>query len=93
MREVNVEEFIDAEEYTFDTVCIDGKIAFWNICVYRPRPLTARQEEWISPQTVVLRDVEADHLAGGRKMGRAVLKALAFQTGSRTWSGTRNGKG
>ena len=81
MREVNVEEFIDAVEYTFDTVCIDGKMAFWNICVYRPRPLTARQEEWISPQTVVLRDVEADHLAGGRDMGRAVLKALGFKTG------------
>ena len=81
MREVNVEEFIDAVEYTFDTVCIDGKMAFWNICVYRPRPLTARQEEWISPQTVVLRDVEADHLAGGREMGRAVLKALGFKTG------------
>ena len=81
MREVNVEEFIDAVEYTFDTVCIDGKMAFWNICVYRPRPLTARQEEWISPQTVVLRDVEADHLAGGREMGRAALKALGFKTG------------
>jgi len=81
MREVNVEEFIDAVEYTFDTVCIDGKMAFWNICLYRPRPLTARQEEWISPQTVVLRDVEADHLAGGREMGRAALKALGFKTG------------
>ena len=81
MREVNVEEFIDAVEYTFDTICIDGKMAFWNICLYRPRPLTARQEEWISPQTVVLRDVEADHLAGGRDMGRAVLKALGFKTG------------
>ena len=81
MRELNVEEFIDAVEYTFDTICIDGKMAFWNICLYRPRPLTARQEEWISPQTVVLRDVEADHLAGGRDMGRAVLKALGFKTG------------
>ena len=81
MRELNVEEFIDAVEYTFDTICIDGKMAFWNICLYRPRPLTARQEEWISPQTVVLRDVEADHLAGGREMGRAALKALGFKTG------------
>jgi biotin carboxylase len=81
VREVNVEEFIDAVEYTFDTICIKGKIAYWNICLYRPRPLTARQEEWISPQTVVLRDVDADHLAGGREMGRAVLKALGFQTG------------
>lgn len=93
IREVNVEEFIDAEEYTFDTVCIDGKIAFWNICVYRPRPLTARQEEWISPQTVVLRDVEADHLAGGGKMGRAVLKALGFQTGFTHMEWYRTAKG
>lgn len=81
VHEVNVEEFIDAVEYTFDTICIKGKIAYWNICLYRPRPLTARQEEWISPQTIVLRDVDADHLAGGREMGRAVLKALGFQTG------------
>lgn len=81
VREVNVEEFIDAVEYTFDTICINGNIAYWNICLYRPRPLTARQEEWISPQTVVLRDVDADNLAGGREMGRAVIKALGFQTG------------
>lgn len=80
-RDVNVEEFIDAVEYTFDTICINGKIAFWNMCLYRPRPLTARQEEWISPQTIALRDVEADYLAGGREMGHAVLKALDFQTG------------
>lgn len=93
IREVNVEEFIEADEYTFDTVCIDGKIAFWNICVYRPRPLTARQEEWISPQTVVLRDVEAKHLAGGRKMGRAVLKALGFRTGFTHMEWYRTAKG
>ncbi len=93
VRDVNVEEFIDAEEYTFDTVCIDGKIAFWNICVYRPRPLTARQEEWISPQTVVLRDVEADNLAGGRKMGLAVLEALGFQTGFTHMEWYRTAKG
>jgi biotin carboxylase len=80
-RDVNVEEFIEAVEYTFDTICINGKIAFWNLCLYRPRPLIARQEEWISPQTIALRDVEADHLKGGREMGRAVLKALGFQTG------------
>jgi len=80
-RDVNVEEFIEAVEYTFDTICINGKIAFWNMCLYRPRPLIARQEEWISPQTIALRDVEADHLKGGRKMGLAVLKALGFRTG------------
>lgn len=80
-REVNVEEFIEADEFTYDTVCIDGAIAYANICFYRPRPLPARQNEWISPQTIALRDVEAPDLAGGLKMGPEVLKALGFQTG------------
>lgn len=79
--EVSVEEFIEGEEYTFDTVSIGDEIAYFNIGWYRPRPLIARTVEWISPQTVALRNVEADPLAGGRAMGRAVLKALSFRTG------------
>ncbi|HEX7175739.1 MAG TPA: ATP-grasp domain-containing protein [Pyrinomonadaceae bacterium] len=81
LSEVNVEEFIDGEEYTFDTVCVDGEIKFYSISWYRPRPLIARTVEWISPQIVMLRDVEAEHLARGREMGRAVLDALKFRTG------------
>ena len=79
--EVNVEEFIDGEEYTFDTICIDGKMAYSNIGYYRPRPLDGRSQEWISPQTLCLRDMDAPHLAGGREMGRAVLEALGMKTG------------
>jgi biotin carboxylase len=79
--EVSVEEFVEGEEFTFDTVSIGGEIAYFNIGWYRPRPLVARTVEWISPQTVALRNVEADHLAPGRAMGRAVLEALAFRTG------------
>jgi len=81
LSEVNVEEFIDGEEYTFDTVCVGGEIKFHSISWYRPRPLVARTVEWISPQIVMLRDVGAEHLAGGREMGRAVLDALKFRTG------------
>lgn len=79
--EVNVEEFIDGEEYTYDTICIDGKIVYSNIGYYRPRPLIARSEEWISPQTLCLRDIDAPNLVEGNEMGRAVLKALNFKTG------------
>ena len=56
---MTVEEFIDGEEYTFDTLCIDGEFAYFNIAWYRPRPLVARSLEWISPQTICLRDVVA----------------------------------
>ncbi|MEJ7759603.1 MAG: ATP-grasp domain-containing protein [Gemmatimonadaceae bacterium] len=79
--EVNVEEFIDGEEYTYDTICIDGKIVYSNIGYYRPRPLIARSEEWISPQTLCLRETDAPNLAEGNEMGRAVLEALKFKTG------------
>jgi hypothetical protein len=78
---VNVEEFIDGEEYTYDTICVDGEIKFFNVGFYRPRPLIARSNEWISPQTLTLRDVHGERVAGGVAMGQAVLKALDFKTG------------
>jgi len=79
--EVSVEEFIDGEEFTFDTISADGRILYSNVSWYRPRPLIGRTVEWISPQTVALRDLERVDLAGGREMGRRVLAALEFRTG------------
>ena len=73
---VNVEEFIEAEEFTFDTICIGGQMQFFNVGYYRPRPLVARSVEWISPQTLCLRDVDSDWVAGGVQMGADVLKAM-----------------
>jgi biotin carboxylase len=78
---VSVEEFIDAEEFTFDTVCGAGNILFENVSWYRPRPLEARSHEWISPMTVALRDIDGEEFAAGREMGRDVLRALGFQAG------------
>ena len=47
--QVSVEEFVDAEEYTYDTICADGRVLFENICWYLPRPLLTKMHEWISP--------------------------------------------
>ncbi len=79
--EVSVEEFVDGDEFTFDTICADGRVLYENISAYRPRPLIARSLEWISPITLALRDPTVDHLAGGRQMGHAVLSALGFRDG------------
>ena len=81
VAEVSVEEFIDGEEFTFDTVCSGGNILYWNVSWYRPRPLVQRQLQWVSPQTIALRDPEQKDLAGGVAMGRKVLKALNFRDG------------
>jgi ATP-grasp domain len=79
--EVSVEEFIEAEELTFDTVCAGGEILFENVMWYRPRPLQMRLHEWISPVSIALRDLSVPELADGRTMGREVLAALGFRAG------------
>jgi biotin carboxylase len=81
VSEVSVEEFVDGEEFTFDTVTAGGEVAYWNVAWYRPRPLVARTNEWISPQVIALRDVAAPELADGVRMGFDVIRALGFQSG------------
>src|SRR5579862_3766751 len=56
---VSVEEFIDGEEFTYDTICAGGQVLVENICQYHPRPLQAKLHEWISPITLALRDLDA----------------------------------
>ena len=79
--EVNVEEFITGEEFTYDTICIDGRIVYENVCYYRPNPLIARSTEWISPQTIALRDLSPKEVRAGMALGHKVLEALEFGTG------------
>ncbi len=78
---VSVEEFIDAEEFTYDTICADGQVLVENICQYHPRPLLTKMHEWISPITLALRDLDAPGLQGGRELGAAVLRVLGFRDG------------
>jgi hypothetical protein len=54
--EVSVEEFVEAEEFTYDTVCAGGQILFEHILWYRPRPLQMAQHEWVSPVAISLRE-------------------------------------
>jgi biotin carboxylase len=81
LPQVIVEEFIDAEEFTYDTICAGGRVLFENICWYRPRPLVTKQHEWISPVTVSLRDLDAPDLQAGRALGAAAVQALGFRDG------------
>ena len=81
LPQVSVEEFVDAEEFTYDTICADGRVLFENICQYHPRPLLTKMHEWISPITMALRDLDAPGLQGGRELGAAVLRVLGFRDG------------
>ncbi len=81
VAEVSVEEFVDGEEFTFDTVCVDGRPRYFNIAQYLPRPLIARSNEWISPVIVALRDVHDPKYTQGIRLGLGVLEALGMGDG------------
>ena len=79
--EVTVEEYIEGEELTFDTVCSGGRILFENVSWYRPKPLVTRLNPWISPQSIALRDLGVTGIDQGRELGQKVIAALGFQEG------------
>jgi len=79
--EVSVEEFVEGEDFTFETLTVNGQIQFYSIAFYRPRALIQKSNEWISPQSVVVRQVDQPDLESGRVMGHQVIEALDFETG------------
>ena len=79
--ELSVEEFIEGDEYTYDTVCVGGVPAFENVAQYLPKPLEARSNDWISPVIITVRDLAQPMLKPGIALGRSVLSALGMDDG------------
>ena len=79
--EASVEEYIEGEEFTYDTVSIKGRPRYENIVQYFPKPIEARSQEWISPAQITVRDMDQARLQPGIALGRAVLTALGMDTG------------
>ena len=94
VHEASVEEYIDGEEFTFDTVSIAGQPAFMNVAQYLPKPLTARSNEWVSPVIITVRDLAQKKLQPGIALGRGVLAALGMGNGftHMEWFLTPNGE-
>jgi biotin carboxylase len=81
LPEASVEEFVTGQEFTYETVCVDGKPLFESVSAYYPNVLEARKQEWISPIIFTFRDPYRTDLATGVRMGRDVLRTLGMGTG------------
>jgi biotin carboxylase len=79
--EASCEEYIEGEEFTFDTVSIAGKPAYENVAQYLPKPLEMRSLEWVSPVIITVRDMAQKKIQGGITLGRKVLTALGMGDG------------
>ncbi|MCB9700852.1 MAG: hypothetical protein H6711_03045 [Myxococcales bacterium] len=81
VQEASCEEFVDGEEFTYDTICVDGRPVYENVAQYLPRPLIARTNEWISPVICTVRDLAQPAIRPGIELGRQVLHALGMGSG------------
>lgn len=92
--EVSLEELIEGDEHTYETICIDGVPAIESCTRYYPNVLDARKNEWISPIILTLRDRTTSELAAGVELGRRALEVLGMGTGftHMEWFHTTDGR-
>ena len=81
VEEASCEEFIEGEEFTFDTLSVRGVPVYENIAQYLPKPIEMRSQEWISPVIITVKDMYQPRLQPGVTLGRNVLKALNMGEG------------
>ena len=81
VQEASCEEFIEGEEFTYDTVSVDGVPGYENIAQYLPKPIEMRSQQWISPVIITVKDMYQPRLQPGVTLGRNVLKALKMGDG------------
>ncbi|MEX1366826.1 MAG: ATP-grasp domain-containing protein [Nannocystaceae bacterium] len=79
--EVSVEEFVEGQEFTYDTICIGGRPVYENVAQYLPRPLIARSVHDLSPVICTVRNLQQPGIRAGLELGRGVLAALGMGTG------------
>lgn len=80
-RSVAVEEFIEGHEGFYDTITIDGEVAFDFVSHYYPNVLEAMRTRWISPQFVATNRIDAaPAYEEVRAMGKKVIEALGIGT-------------
>jgi biotin carboxylase len=81
VAEASVEEFIEGEEFTYDTLSVAGVPVYENVVQYLPKPIEMRSQEWVSPIQMAVRDQTQPRLVPGLELGRKVLTALGMQDG------------
>ena len=94
VAEASLEELIEGDEYTYETICVDGAPVYEGCTRYYPNVLEARKKEWISPIILTLRDRRSPTVADAVDMGRKALAALGMTTGftHMEWFRSRSGE-
>lgn len=90
---VLLEEFVVGEEYSFETISIEGKPVWHSWTHYHPTPLTVLENPWIQWSVVLPRETDDPRFADIRAAGPRALSALGMRTGISHMEWFRRGDG
>ncbi len=80
-RPLLLEEFIQGEEHSFDSITIGGEHVFASISSYAPTPLEVMRTPWIQWTVLLPRSIDGPEYGPIREAGPAALRALGMVTG------------
>ena len=80
-QRVLLEEFITGQEFSFDSVTVNGQHLFHSISRYYPSPLEVMREPWIQWCVLLPRDISGPEYSSIRRAGPASLDCLGMVTG------------
>jgi biotin carboxylase len=80
-RPLQIEEFIVAEEHSFETVMLGGEPIWHSLTHYIPGPLEVVRNPWIQYQVILPREIDTAKYDDIRASGVHALKALGMQNG------------
>jgi formate-dependent phosphoribosylglycinamide formyltransferase (GAR transformylase) len=80
-RPATIEEFVVGQEYSFDTISIDGKPVWHSISHYLPAPLQVVEIPWIQWCVLIPREIDDPRYDEIRRLGALSLAALGMETG------------
>jgi hypothetical protein len=75
------EEFLEGEEYSFDSVMLEGRVIWSSISSYRPSPLTVIENPWIQWCVLLPRDLDDPAYAAIQRDGERALQVLGLRAG------------
>jgi len=76
-----LEEFVQGEECSFDSVFVDGNLVWWNVNHYEPGPLTVLENAWIQWCVLSPREIDAAEYRDIRDVAARALEVLGMRTG------------
>jgi len=80
-RPTLVEEFVQGEEHSFDSIALDGEVVWHSISHYFPSALQVLREPWIQWCVLLPREADDPRYEGIRAVAGQALRALGMRTG------------